>query len=293
MPIEVFSRIEQKYLLTQTQVDLLLPILHQYMDSDKFNLDGKTYPISNIYFDTPADELIIKSLEKPIYKEKLRLRSYGQAKLTDTVFFELKKKYDGVVYKRRTPLILSEAYAFIENGTLPQMVQKLQIPQNQKNLQNAQVLQSTQTPKTMQNTQLLQNAQNSQNATFFQDSQYPKINLQVFKEIQNLLERYPLIPKLFLSYDRLAFFCKNDSDFRLTLDKNIQSRRNDLRLESKIYGEQLLQDGQWLMEAKAFKAFPLWFVHFLSEHQITQTSFSKYGAEFTRYAKNTKHAKYS
>ena len=101
MAIEVFNRVEIKYLLTKENLDLLLPLLHQNMNSDPFNKDGKTYSICNLYFDTSSNELIRLSLEKPLYKEKLRLRSYGQAKLDDTVYHEIKKRFKGVVNKRR------------------------------------------------------------------------------------------------------------------------------------------------------------------------------------------------
>jgi SPX domain protein involved in polyphosphate accumulation len=109
------------------------------------------------------------------------------------------------------------------------------------------------------------------------------MNKQVMKEINYIMNMYNLKPRVFISYDRLAFFEKNNSDFRLTLDTNIQTRRDNLRLDYDIYGNQLLQPGQWIMEAKAFKAFPLWFVHFLSERKIFQTSFSKYGTEYRNY----------
>ena len=92
-----------------------------------------------------------------------------------------------------------------------------------------------------------------------------------------------LLPKVFISYERLAFFGKDDSDFRLTLDRNILSRREDLFLDSPVYGKALLKEGQWLMEAKAFKTFPLWFAHFLSQRKIYKSSFSKYGAEYASY----------
>ena len=111
----------------------------------------------------------------------------------------------------------------------------------------------------------------------------PQMNKQVMKEINYIMNMYNLKPRVFISYDRLAFFEKNNSDFRLTLDTNIQTRRDNLRLDYDIYGNQLLQPGQWIMEAKAFKAFPLWFVHFLSEQKIFQTSFSKYGTEYRNY----------
>ncbi len=119
MAIEVFNRVEMKYILSDEDLQELFPLLNEYMNCDPFNKDGKTYPISNLYLDTAANELIMKSLEKPVYKEKLRLRSYGQVGKDDLVFLEIKKKYDGVVYKRRTPFILSEAYDFFRNGTPP------------------------------------------------------------------------------------------------------------------------------------------------------------------------------
>lgn len=234
MAIEVFNRKEIKYFLTQKQVELITPLLHKYMNCDSYNKDGKTYPICNLYLDTPENELIQKSLEKPVYKEKLRLRSYGRVPLESTVYLEIKKKFKGIVNKRRSPFILSEAYDFIQNGTEP------------KN---------------------------------------PKTNFQVLAEIKNMMSRYNLLPKVYIYYDRLAFFEKEDSDFRLTLDRNITVRRTDLHLENEIYGDSLLPPGIWLMEAKAFKAFPLWFVHFLSQNKIFHVSFSKYGTEYTKMMK--------
>jgi SPX domain protein involved in polyphosphate accumulation len=232
MAIEVFNRREIKYMISDEDKNALLSIIGEYMDSDPYNKDGKTYSICNLYLDTPSDELIRKSLEKPEFKEKIRLRSYGTVPLDATVFLESKKKYDSVVNKRRTPFILSDAYRYFDSGILPDN---------------------------------------------------PKLNRQVFSEIDYIMHFYRLKPRVFISYDRLAFFEKNNSDFRLTIDKNIQTRRTDLRLDSPAYGNQLLPEGKWLMEAKAFKAFPLWFVKFLSSRKIYSTSFSKYGAEYKNY----------
>lgn len=82
------------------------------MEPDKF---GKS-KICNIYFDTPDNILIRRSLEKPMYKEKLRLRSYGRVDEEENVFLEIKKKYDGIVYKRRIVLSEKEAMNYICNG---------------------------------------------------------------------------------------------------------------------------------------------------------------------------------
>jgi hypothetical protein len=233
LAIEIFSRVELKYLLSTEDVDALMPLLAENMDCDPYNFGGKTYQISNIYFDTAQNELIIKSLEKPVYKEKLRLRSYGRVENPEqTVFLEIKKKFDGVVYKRRTPFTYNNAISFLEEQKLPEN---------------------------------------------------EKTNWQVLREIMDLQKRYVLLPRVFISYERLAFFGNNNSDFRITLDRNIITRREDLKLDSEIYGTPLLQEGMWLMEAKAFKSFPLWFAKFLSNRKIYSRSFSKYGSEYRVY----------
>ena len=240
MAIEVFNRREIKYMLTDDDKDALLSIIGEYMDADSFNKGGKTYSICNLYLDTSSDELIRKSLEKPEFKEKIRLRSYGIVKPTDKVFLESKKKFGGVVNKRRTNCILQDAYEYFERGTV-----------------------STNRLGT--------------------DGKPVRMNQQVMREIDYIMHLYNLKPKVFISYERLAFFEKDNSDFRLTIDTNIQTRRTDLRLDTAAYGDQLLQSGQWLMEAKAFKAFPLWFVRCLSSRRIFQVSFSKYGMEYRKY----------
>lgn len=100
-----FKRYEIKYLLTQQQKEAVLQAMKPYMKLDGY---GRTV-IRNIYFDTGNFRLIRRSLEKPSYKEKLRIRSYQTAADDDSVFVELKKKYKSVVYKRR--LTLPEAQA--------------------------------------------------------------------------------------------------------------------------------------------------------------------------------------
>lgn len=95
---DIFKRYEQKYLLTEEQCIKMIDYINAYIKPDDF---GKS-TICNIYFDTPNYYLIRRSLEKPIYKEKLRIRTYGVSSNPDNVFIEIKKKYDGIVYKRRT-----------------------------------------------------------------------------------------------------------------------------------------------------------------------------------------------
>ncbi len=111
----VFKRYEKKYLLNRKQYERMLTFLGSYMKPDEYGL----HTIRNIYYDTDNYDLIRTSLGKPIYKEKFRVRSYRQVTDQDIVFLELKKKYDGVVYKRREALTLSEANAYLEYDRQP------------------------------------------------------------------------------------------------------------------------------------------------------------------------------
>lgn len=105
----VFRRYELKYMLTLAQKETILAAMASHMEPDRY---GRA-TIRNVYFDTDNYRLIRRSIEKPAYKEKLRIRSYTQATADSTVFVELKKKYDGVVYKRRLPLREADAMAWL------------------------------------------------------------------------------------------------------------------------------------------------------------------------------------
>ena len=152
--------------------------------------------------------------------------------LSDKVFLEIKKKYKGLVNKRRTKLILSEAYDLTLNGIKPQEAKH--------------------------------------------------INKQVLSEIEYFLSMYDLQPKVYLTYDRRAYFATDDRDFRVTFDTNIRSRREDVRLEAGNHGDLLIGNDFWLMEVKSSEAVPLWFTKILSEAEIYPTSFSKYGTEYKK-----------
>lgn len=108
----VFKRTEQKYILTPGQYKELRSRLKGYARDDEYGLST----ICNVYYDTENFDLIRRSLDKPRYKEKLRLRSYGTPGGADPVFIEIKKKYDGVVYKRRVSMPYEEACGYLNNG---------------------------------------------------------------------------------------------------------------------------------------------------------------------------------
>ncbi len=108
----VFKRYELKYMLTYEQKEKILEAMKPYMELDRY---GRS-TIRNIYLDTDNYRLIRRSIEKPVYKEKLRIRSYERSTPDSTVFVELKKKYEKVVYKRRLPLSERDAVAWIRDG---------------------------------------------------------------------------------------------------------------------------------------------------------------------------------
>ena len=112
---EVFKRTEIKYLLTYDQYRKLLSYLSNIARIDQY---GKTR-INNIYFDTPDFSMIRTSLEKPLYKEKLRLRTYGRTGENTNSFIEIKKKFDGIVYKRRVSGSYRRAFDYLVNGAKP------------------------------------------------------------------------------------------------------------------------------------------------------------------------------
>ena len=110
MPFQtVFKRYELKYLLTPEQKEKVLAAMQPYMKLDKY---GRT-TIRNLYYDTDTYLLIRRSIEKPAYKEKLRIRSYSRVDGDSTAFVELKKKYKSVVYKRRISLPYAEATTWL------------------------------------------------------------------------------------------------------------------------------------------------------------------------------------
>jgi SPX domain protein involved in polyphosphate accumulation len=230
MSKDVFNRYENKYLLSCDTYERITSALSEYMELDKYNKLHSFYTISNLYYDTQDNQLIRNSLAKPKYKEKLRLRAYGVPSLEDKVFLEIKKKVNGTVNKRRTKLVLEEAYNFVNIGEKPSIKKYM--------------------------------------------------NSQVLNEIEYFLKVYNLVPKLYLAYDRKAYFGINNSDLRITFDTNIRTRREDLGLELGDHGDKLLNNSTWLMEIKAEKCIPIWLVRVLSEYKVYRSSFSKYGTEY-------------
>ena len=110
--IMTFRRVEKKYRLTPAQKDALLTLIGPHLTPDAHGRNT----ICSLYLDTPDHLIIRNSIIARVYKEKLRLRSYGTPDGDSTVFFEIKKKYKGVVYKRRISTTLSKAEAYLQSG---------------------------------------------------------------------------------------------------------------------------------------------------------------------------------
>ncbi len=118
--ITVFQRVEKKYRLTLEERDRLLEDIGEYLEPDEY---GKS-TVCSLYLDTPHRLLIRQSIDakgfdKPAYKEKLRMRSYGTPNDDTKVFLEIKKKFKGVVYKRRVRVPLSKAKIYLNGGEKP------------------------------------------------------------------------------------------------------------------------------------------------------------------------------
>lgn len=203
------------------------------MQDDKYGRNT----ICNIYFDTPDFLLIRRSLEKPEYKEKLRVRSYGVANHNSETFVELKKKYDSVVYKRRIEMTEAEAIRYTCN--------------------REKITES-----------------------------------QISKEIDYCFKLYnSLQPKVFLSYEREAFYSRTDHNFRVTFDENVLWRDYDLSLCKGVYGTPVMDPDMVIMEVKTADAIPLWFTEILSKNHIYKTSFSKYGNAYIQIHNKRKEGK--
>ena len=221
MAKRIFERIEKKYIVPKYKYEELMQKIKKHMKLDDY---GK-HTISNIYFDTDNFYLIRHSLEKPLYKEKLRLRAYGVPSDKSEVFIEIKKKYQHVVYKRRISLKLRDARKYLYENITPKELKKEQI----------------------------------------------------FKEIEYMKSCMDLEPKVYIAYDRLAYYGKDDPEFRITFDTNIVARDHRLDITKRETDMDLLGKDFYIMEVKINMSIQIWLCRILSKLGIYQNSFSKYG----------------
>ena len=230
--MEVFNRVEQKYVLNEYEYKKLFKKIESHLKKDYYYQSN----ICNLYFDNQNNDFIVNSLEKPIFKEKIRLRSYSVPNREDIVYLELKGKMEGVVFKRRLDIKLNDFYKYMNTGII--------------------------------------------------NSKYDN---QIMHEIDYIIKKFNLKPKIFIGYNRLSYYDKDNPNFRLTFDFNLRSRSEDLRLEYGDYGN-LVNKNQYIMEVKSLGSIPLWFTKILSDLKIYPTSFSKYGEIYQKnYLKDNKN----
>lgn len=239
----VFKRYELKYIMTREQKARVLEAMEPYMTADKF---GRS-TIRNIYFDSDDFILARHSIGKPDFKEKLRIRSYSQATSESTVFVELKRKADLLVYKRRIALPEKAAMSWTQGFSAKRSSGYAPVP-----------------------------TQMSREIHYFL-SYYGSLKPAAFLSYER--QAY----KMRDCSPELNSAGGHDQDFRVTFDENILFRDYDLSLTSDVYGEPVLDTDKVLMELKCSGGIPLWMVKVLSAEHIYKTSFSKYGTAYSLY----------
>lgn len=128
MAIEVFTRYEYKYLINSEILDELKSIFSTKLEVDSYCKKNDNYKIINYYVDTINNQLIRSSLDKPLYKHKLRLRSYEEIQsVDDFVYFEIKKKFKGLVGKRRCKVTFKDAMAMIYEKKMPKIEEYMNV----------------------------------------------------------------------------------------------------------------------------------------------------------------------
>ena len=291
-----FKRVEKKYCLSAEQYRMMLMCAQQFLQPDDY---PKTV-VSSLYFDTPENQLISRSLEKPLYKEKLRVRSYGIAQpngciapVSDQVFVELKKKYRGVVYKRRLALSTDAARAFLSGMDIDEACALFPLGGAKKECVAAVRGAHAIVPAG--------DAGDAAAAAFASAAAAEPAPLlpherQVAREITAFLKRYPGIrPAMVTQCARTAWVEPGNPgcSLRITFDSRLRAGHPAgdpfaFQLDSRAMD--LLRPGQVLMEIKQGSGMPFWLVNVLSENQIYPRSFSKYGTAYEKEQKELKHA---
>ena len=240
MENKVFDRIEKKYLITKSQKKSLLKSVKKYMKKDGYHKSE----VFNLYFDTDSYDFIIQSIDQPVFKEKLRARSYGGY---DRVFLEIKTKLldkddQNPGFKRRVMITNDDFFELISKRTTAVELASRKIE--------------------------------------------TKHDLQIAKEIDYLIKKFDLKPKILVMYDRESY--KGDEKLRLTFDENLNYRNYNLgffrQKDDKIYFK---DKRKIILEIKAHGVLPLWLVKALSENRIYPQRFSKIGTVFKQIRKES------
>ena len=237
METKVFDRIEKKYLITSEQKKKILKAVKKHMDKDSYYISE----VFNLYFDNDNYDLIIQSIDRPEFKEKVRARSYGGY---DRVFLEIKTKMKGkennLGYKRRV-MITHKDFDELVKGKAT----------------------------------IIELASRSVETTH---------DIQIAKEVDYLIKRFNLKPKILVMYDRESY--KGEDKLRITFDENLKYRHKNLDLIRKKRDRIYFKDKRnIIMEVKAHGIIPLWLTKVMSEEKIYPQQFSKIGKVYEKLRK--------
>ncbi|WP_251197548.1 polyphosphate polymerase domain-containing protein [Anaerotardibacter muris] len=236
---DVFKRKEMKYRLNAVQRASLESEIARHMELGEFAHST----IRSLYYDTPDFALIERSLDKPLYKEKLRLRTYGTPDLRAQAFVELKKKFKGVVYKRRVGPSLAAAQAFLAGMPYEQAcaTYPLASPEVQ-----AQAL-------------------------------CPR-SLQIAREIAFTMERNAnLEPSTLIECSRVAYADPEGGELRITFDADLACVPNAQTIDTAAARVPFFNEPISIMEVKNAGPLPAWLIDALDRAKAYPQSFSKYG----------------
>lgn len=238
-----FRRREKKYRIDEQQYQAVRGYLSQAMQPDAHG----SCEVLSLYYDTRLYQLIERSMARPVYKEKLRVRSYGVPLKDDCVFVEAKKKYRGIVYKRRVASSPRAAFAFMAGLPFDEAMRRYPIRPDAR-----------------------------------QQESDPWVNAQIVSELTYMRDRYEeLEPTMLIACFREPFVARDGSDLRITFDSDIRWRTDRLSLTAGSDGHALLPAGEHIMEVKTAAAIPLDLAQVLDDAGILPRSFSKYGTAYT------------
>lgn len=282
--VSTFKRIEKKYRLSAQQMEKLSIALAPYIEVDEYGVAR----IDSLYYDTPDRALIARSLEKPLYKEKLRVRAYGDMAAATCVFVEMKKKYDGVVYKRRVKVSRQAATAWLSGACgYEEAVRAYPLHAAMWGGDGAVFDGENGVPAGEGPAGEMPCAKPVCAAALgaSEPEELSWANGQIAREIDAMVARCGGVePSMLISCNRAAYRTRHGvaSDVRITFDNAIVYR--DLRAGAGACGQgasrpmtPLLRPGEMLMEVKCAGAMPLWLARALADAHAYPSSFSKYG----------------
>ena len=253
---KTFRRVEDKYIVSEKQMEKLLALAGDRLHPDKYPTSNK----HNLYFDTENHDLIVRTIDSEPFRKKIRIRSYVEPRGNSDVFVEIKTKLkkggQKISGKRRFAIKLTDFEKYLSGNN------------------NFEEIVSTRDEKTDDNVAI-----------------NTVKNIQIAREADYLIEHFSLVPRIFITYDRESYAGEaahderaHDKDaFRVTFDKHLRYRTESLGMfETKkelnfFQNDDTKDKKNIIMEVKTLGAMPLWFVQILSKLEIFPQPFSKYG----------------